>query len=344
MYPHLFKIPVYVLTLLGVALLSATIISPLLAQIKNRVNRTALSTVCILCCAALGGWWSFHQSWGQNQVPVQGYGMMILLGFLCGVWLPWRRSHLLGVDPKHCVDIGVWGVMLGLAGARVFHVLLNWPEFDPFHDGGFDFARVARMFKLWEGGLVFYGAFICALLWTWFYCKHFKLPALPFLDLSVPGLISGLALGRIGCFLNGCCYGNLSSLPWHVRFPRGSPAYEWQVNARMISPVAPATLAIHPTQLYASLAAGLSAAFLYFYWPMRKYDGQIVALMLMMAGASRFFEEILRADDVAAFPSLSQSMTIAQWLAIPIFLMGIVLLFYFRNKDSHFKPLAASVR
>lgn len=317
MLPHLFYLPVIVVAVMLGLLIGSAVFSSL--------KRTALTALAAVLCAAGAGLYAAHSQWAGNSIPVQGYGVMILLGVICGVIMAARRAPLIGVEPRQCLDVGIFGVCVGLLGARLMHIVLNWHNFDPSIHGS---AGVVNMFKLWEGGLVFYGGFITALPAAWFYCKYYGIPPIPFLDMSVPSLIAGQAFGRIGCFLNGCCYGRTCDLPWAVRFPVES---------------IPGPFSRHPTQIYASIAAALTAAFLYAYWPRRQYDGQILSLMLIMAGTTRFFEESLRADDVAAFPALSSWMTIAQWIAMLIFFSGTGLLFYFRNRQTCFKPPALSV-
>ncbi len=339
MLQNLFEVPILVLAILGGGALGASLAAG---------KRAGAVVLAALAGGAAAGLLAATQEWAFQALPVRGYGTMILAGFLSGVWMAARRARLIGVDPRHCMDVGIYGVIVGLAGARLFHIVIYWPDFNPFH-AGFDAGRIARMFKLWEGGLVFYGAFLTVVPFAWIYCRIQKLPGLPFLDMAAPSLIAGLAFGRIGCFLNGCCYGKLCSLPWGATFPRGShadglgdlsaftPPYAWQVQSGLLTGQESHSLAVHPTQIYASLAAALCAAFLYAYWPRRRYDGQILSLMLLMAGVSRFFEEILRDDEPAAFPALSPWLTIAQWIGLGIALTGVLLLCYFRQRRSYFK-------
>ncbi|MFH0939542.1 MAG: prolipoprotein diacylglyceryl transferase [Planctomycetota bacterium] len=322
MHQNLFEIPIFIVALIGGGLLSASIFTD--------AKRSAVMWLIIAMSATVAGALAYSR-WSMATIPVRGYGVMILIGFLVGVWMAARRAQWIGIEPRHCVNIGIFGVFLGLVGARIFHIIMHWPIYNPFLADGFNIWRVWDMVKVWEGGLVFYGTFVVVVPWAWIYCRCHKLPALSFLDLAAPCLIAGLAFGRIGCFLNGCCYGKLCDLPWAIRFPRHSPPYDCQMRTEMIHGYEPYTQAIHPTQIYAALAAALIAVFLYALWPRRRYDGQILSYMLIMAGVSRFFEELLRADESAAFPSVSISLTIAQWFAIGIALLGIGLLIRFRR-------------
>ena len=320
MYPHLLNLPIYIIALIGGGLLSASA--------AGNAKKNWIIIVASIAGAALGFGIAYSQNWGHQLLPVQGYGVMILLGFLCGVWMAYRRAPLMKVDPKHCVDIGVLGVIIGLGGARLLHIFMYWPQFNPLQHG---MSGVVDMFKIWEGGLTFYGAFVLVIPWTWWYCRRHGIPGVPFIDLAVPSLIAGQAFGRIGCFLNGCCYGKQCGFPWAVHFPPGSPPYIWQMKADYLAENASSSLPIHPTQIYAAIAGALTAAFLYAYWPYRKYDGQILSLTLIMAGSTRFFEELLRADEPALIAAVPQ-FSIAHWMALAIAATGFALLLYFRKR------------
>ncbi|HLX64254.1 MAG TPA: prolipoprotein diacylglyceryl transferase [Planctomycetota bacterium] len=335
MHPHLFSVPIWLFALLMGGALGATLAGGSIRAnvIGGFIGAMVAGVACIFIPAA------------HNDIPVQGYGVMILTGFIVAVVFCEWRTRQLGIKPFHALDMALWGCVIGLTGARFFHVLMNWSRFNPFAGGSFDAWKIARMFFIWEGGLVYYGAFVTTIPWAYYYCRKHKLPAIPFCDIVVPGLILGQAFGRIGCFMTGCCFGRRCDLPWAVTFPgpspdvpTGSPAYEQQLALGDLPRGAAHAWPVHPTQLYASIAGFLTYAFLFAYWPRRKYDGQILALTLIMAGTTRFFEEILRTDDPPALPSLSSWMTIAQWLAIPIVVFGFVLMAYFRKRNQLYTP------
>jgi phosphatidylglycerol:prolipoprotein diacylglycerol transferase len=106
-------------------------------------------------------------------------------------------------------------------------------------------------------------------------------------------------------------------------------------------PSAVCSLGVHPTELYAAVASGLTAGFLYAYWPRRRCDGQVFSLMLLMAGTMRFFEELLRADEGAAFPAISSRLTHAQWSAVTITVVGSLLLLFFSHWRHEVRPPVA---
>jgi phosphatidylglycerol:prolipoprotein diacylglycerol transferase len=327
MHPHLVNIPIFVICALGAGFCALAF--------SGELKRVGLMAAIVIGAGLFAGLFAYTQPWGHNTLPVQSYGTMILVGFLTGVALAARRVPQIGVEPKHAVDVGVWGVVIGLAGARLLHIVMNWPEYTPF-ENGFDVARVWKWFKLWETGLAFYGTFFTVIPFTWFYCRANKIPASPFLDIAVPALIAGQGFGRIGCFLFGCCYGKPCGLPWAVHFPPDSNAYKAHVADGLIARGASSSLGVHPTQLYAAVGAALTVAFLYSYWPRRRFDGQVLSLTLLMAGTLRFFEESLRDDEIAAFAPVP-SFTLAHWMAIAVVLIGFALMFYFKRRGTLYK-------
>ena len=133
----------------------------------------------------------------------------------------------------------------------------------------------------------------------------------------------GLFFGRIGCYLNGCCWGKRSSSAWGVIFPRGSLPWRSQYDAHLIARAAEA-LPVHPTQLYESVACLLIALFLFFYArPRKKKEGEVFALMLMLYAVARSVVEILRDDDRGVF--LGGHLSTSQLLSIPLFGFGLWL-------------------
>jgi phosphatidylglycerol:prolipoprotein diacylglycerol transferase len=156
-----------------------------------------------------------------DGLPIRGYGVMLLVSVLSGIGLSVYRARQKGVDPEIILSLATWFFIWGIIGARVFYVIEYWEDFqEP------TLAKtLLAMINLTQGGLVVYGSLLAggAALVVFIY-KH-NLPGLALADLVAPGVVLGVALGRIGCFLNGCCYGGPSDLPWAVRFPAPSPAY-----------------------------------------------------------------------------------------------------------------------
>jgi len=158
-----------------------------------------------------------------DGLPVRGYGVMLLAGILAGVGLAMYRARQVGLDPDIFLSMAVWLVVSGVIGARLFYVVEYWDE---KFAGKTPRQTLLEILNVPEGGLVIYGGFIGASIGIWYFVRRHKLPLLAMADLVAPSLMIGLALGRIGCLLNGCCYGGQTEWPWAVTFPKYSSRFE----------------------------------------------------------------------------------------------------------------------
>jgi phosphatidylglycerol:prolipoprotein diacylglycerol transferase len=160
-------------------------------------------------------------------LPVRGYGVMVLLGLFSGIGITVWRGGQVGVSADTIVSLGFWMMVGGVIGARLFFVVQYWNEFAVFPPG----QRLVAILKLTEGGLVIYGGMVGGAIAGAIYCWRYRQPMFAFADLIAPGFLIGLAFGRIGCLLNGCCYGGVctADLP-AIRFPQGSPPYVRQLE------------------------------------------------------------------------------------------------------------------
>ncbi|UCG56113.1 MAG: prolipoprotein diacylglyceryl transferase [Phycisphaerales bacterium] len=156
------------------------------------------------------------------HLTVKSYGFMMVIGFLAAVSIIRYLSRDITPDPQLITNAALYSLIAGVVGARLFFV---FHHFDQFRDNLF--ATLA----IWKGGLELLGGVILAIPLIFFYLVYHKLPIRKYLDILAIGLMLALTFGRIGCFLNGCCYGKPTSLPWGVRFPYNSFAYVSQVNA-----------------------------------------------------------------------------------------------------------------
>jgi prolipoprotein diacylglyceryltransferase len=169
-------------------------------------------------------------------LPIRGYGVMLLVAVSSAVVLAAYRARRLGLDPEMILALAFWAFIPGLLGARIFYVVQKWPyEFLPVYQtaartsAAEGFRDVAwAVVNVAGGGLVVYGAVIGGILGTLAFIRRYKLPPLAMFDLAIPSLMLGMGLGRLGCLMNGCCFGSLCSLPWAVTFPPGSPPHVYQ--------------------------------------------------------------------------------------------------------------------
>jgi len=159
-------------------------------------------------------------------LPIRGYGVMLLIGIVAAVWLALQRARRYGISHDVIFAIAPWAIVGGIIGARLFYVVEYREQF--FY--GDIFASLKRVANFTEGGLVVYGSFIGGFLASAFHIIRNRLPLLKIGDVLVPTMFIGLALGRLGCLLNGCCYGGLCEDNWSaLRFPNGSPVFQDQL-------------------------------------------------------------------------------------------------------------------
>src|SRR5262249_1272709 len=149
-------------------------------------------------------------------------------------------------------------------------------------------------------------------------------PFRPAIDVIAPSLAIGVAFGRFGCFLNGCCFGDPCALPWAVQFPFESSPWLHHVETGLIAPDAPYSLPLHPTQIYSVVDGLILLVLLSAYYPLRRRDGEVMALLMLTYPVTRFLIERLRDDEGALF----LGFTISQNISILIFLGGLVFWYY----------------
>lgn len=161
-------------------------------------------------------------------IPVRGYGLFLMLGVIGAVWMTWLHARLQGLSVDSLMSLSFFTVIGGLVGARTFFVIQKWSELK----GESVVEKLIEAFKFTEGGLVVFGSFIGGAIAVIWWAIHRKYRILVMGDMIVAGLMLGLALGRLGCLMNGCCYGGVceSSMP-SVSFPRGSLPYMDQLIA-----------------------------------------------------------------------------------------------------------------
>jgi len=155
------------------------------------------------------------------HVTLKSYGLMMVIGFLAAVTVIRYLSRDITPDPQYITNAALYSLIAGVLGARLFYVIHH---FDQYRDD------LLSVFAIWQGGLELLGGVILAIAVIFLYLVYHKLPIRRYLDILAIGLMLALAFGRIGCFLNGCCFGKPTDLPWAVRFPYGSFAYRSQVE------------------------------------------------------------------------------------------------------------------
>ncbi|MDZ7338143.1 MAG: prolipoprotein diacylglyceryl transferase [candidate division KSB1 bacterium] len=216
-----------------------------------------------------------------GPLQIHAYGLMLATSFVLGILLAARRAKKVGIDPNRIMDLGVVVAVSAIVGARLFYVVRHLDEFrghwtdtfNPFQSTG----------QVGIGGLTLLGGVILALVTSYIYLRAKGLPFLRVADMVAPSLGLGIFLTRIGCFLNGCCYGVPTKLPWGVSFPEGCAAH-WQYGS----------VPIHPTQLYSSLGGLIIFLALLALDRRRAFDGYLFYFFLIFYGLGRFLVDFVR--------------------------------------------------
>lgn len=242
-------------------------------------------------------------------LKVHGFSVMLVLAAAAGVYLTAWRAAREKIHPDVVFELAVWLLSGGFIGARALFLIRNPDTIHSFWD----------IFKVWQGGIVFYGCILGGLIGSLIYWVRHPFPWRAMCDAVAPALAIGIALGRVGCLLNGCCFGAACDLPWSVTFPAGSLPWQHHVRQGWLSPEAAHSLPVHPAQVYAILDGVFLLALLSAYFPHRRKDGQVMALLMVTYPVTRFLIEGLRDDD----PAYALGLTLSQLISAGLFPCGL---------------------
>jgi len=248
------------------------------------------------------------------RLEIHSYGLMLALSFLLGVFWSMSRAQKRNIKKDDVMDVFLFVVVSAIIGARLMYVLTHLSEFrgrwldtfNPFPSTG----------GVGIEGLTMLGGVLLALATIIIYCRIKKIPLLRLWDVIAPVFGLGIFLTRIGCFLNGCCFGKPCDLPWGVVFPVVSPAgYLFQ------------GVHIHPTQLYSSLYGLLIMVVILLLDRKPRFDGFLASIFFMMYGISRFLMDFVRYyESSVQFNILGIYLTFNQGISFLMFLFGLFLL------------------
>lgn len=338
---------------------------------------------------------------------IQGYGLCMLVAMMSGLGLALWRCRQVGFSGDRIFTLAFWMIVCGLIGARAFYVIQKWDNFSGLPPRELFFEII----NMTQGGLVVYGSLIGGMIAGFTYLTICNLSWRQVGDIVAPSMVLGLAIGRVGCLMNGCCYGGVCDADFPgLQFPPGSPPYTQQLrdgsllgikgkligsediwshkalievvsvregskpeqlgikpgdkvkiyppetirlrafkerdlparaetmiemeNGRKHSIVARElpnqSLKTHPTQLYSAVSAGLLCLVLWFYFPYRKSNGEVFALMLILYPITRFLLEMIRRDEQGQFGT---TFTISQWVSMGIIVLGFGVWIYSRSME-----------
>jgi phosphatidylglycerol:prolipoprotein diacylglycerol transferase len=223
----------------------------------------------------------FPEIFSLGPFHLRTFGVTLAAAFLVGTWISLGEARRRGIDETKLVNLVLVILVASILGARGFYVATH-----PAETAGDPLA----FFRLWEGGLTLIGGFVAGTIAGFAYMKFANLPMGATADTVTPAVALGVAIARVGCFLNGCCFGRPCDLPWGVHYPEGSPP-------DLVFP----GQAVHPSQLYNALA--FFALFLITLWFRRrlKGDGQLWWLFVILFALVRFPIDATRHYETSAY-------------------------------------------
>lgn len=256
-----------------------------------------------------------------GPITIHTYGFLIVLGFLFCVFILRKKAQRENLNVDQLTDMAFWALVFGLIGGRILYIITLWPEF---------MLEPLEMLKFWKGGLVFYGGFLGGAGAYFYLAKKNRLPFWKVIDIATPSVAIAHAFGRLGCFTAGCCYGR------PIR-----PDHPLAVVFTHPESIAPTGIALHPAQLYDSLNALLIFGVLEVVYRHKKFDGQLLALYLMLYSVGRYVVELFRGDEIRKF--VFAEISTSQFISIPIFIVGAVMWFVLQ-KRSHDRRAGSRAR
>lgn len=251
-----------------------------------------------------------------GPVSVHSYGVMLALSFILGIFIAVRKAENRGIKGDDIINLGFIIIVSSIFGARLFYVLFHLAEFRG--RWLYTFWPVQENGAIGLGGLILLGGFIAAFLASVFFLVYRKLNFWKVSDSVAPGIALGVFLTRIGCFLNGCCFGKACNLPWAVSFPPNSPAGSVMGN-----------LHLHPTQLYSSFYGFIIFIILMLVDRKKPFDGMIMGLFLILYGISRFTVDFFRYYETQMF--VVDGLEFNQLVSLIMLTSGVFMLLYQAN-------------
>jgi phosphatidylglycerol:prolipoprotein diacylglycerol transferase len=239
--------------------------------------------------------------------PVRSYGLVMALAFIAGIFVARRRARSAGVNPDLIIDFAFFVILASIAGARAVHVIVQWEYYrgDPL-----------SVFRLWEGGLAQYGGIAAGVITGIAFFIRRRIDPWRGADIVTPSVALGVAIGRVGCFLNGCCYGKPCDLPWAVTFHPSSIAGQHVGDTPL-----------HPTQIYESLAA-LGIFFVLLVADRRKpFQGFTLWLFIILLAAYRFLVDPIRQYESVAMVAEGPGLSITANQAIGLGMIAVAVVF-----------------
>ncbi|MBN2059744.1 MAG: prolipoprotein diacylglyceryl transferase [Deltaproteobacteria bacterium] len=243
-----------------------------------------------------------------GPLTIHTYGVFVAMGFLSGILISIKMGKAMGITSQQVMDMGFVIILSGLIGSHLAYVFMNLSY---YRGNPFD------ILKIWDGGLVFSGGLIAVAATMFIYAKKKKLSVWRIGDLWSPAAALGQAIGRVGCFMAGCCFGRPTHLIWGVTF-------------RNPESLAPLNIPLHPTQLYSALSGFIIFIILSLLSAKKKFEGQIFIWFLILHSTARLLLERFRGDNRGPIPG--SEWTVTQLISISILIISVLLLFIVKSR------------
>jgi len=257
------------------------------------------------------------------EIPIFGgiriytYGVLVATAFVLGILWTTREAKLAGVKPDFVLDLAFYIILAALAGSRILYIITDWHRY---------VERPLDVLKIWEGGLVFYGGFIGALVVSFYFIRKHGYPFLKIADLFVPGVALGHSIGRLGCFAAGCCYGREAPASWlAVVFPSGPYS------------LAPGGVPLFPSQLFESAAEFLIFLILIACRRKKSFEGQVFLIYLVLYSISRSILEIFRGDSIRGFV-IPKYLSTSQFISGCMVVLAAIIYVRLKRRSGHLQP------
>ncbi|MFZ7110530.1 MAG: prolipoprotein diacylglyceryl transferase [Desulfatiglandales bacterium] len=242
------------------------------------------------------------------------YGLFVCVGFITALLVTAKMAETSGTTPHQVLDMALLIVLCAIIGSRTMYILLNLTYY---------INNPLDMFKFWEGGLGFSGGLVVSLLAITWYIKRHRLSFWGTADLWAPAAALGQGIGRIGCFMAGCCYGKSTDLPWGIIFSHPKS-------------LAPLHVPLHPTQIYSALTGFIIFLVLMWLRARKQFEGQVTLWFLILHSSARLLVERFRGDPRGMVPGTDMSVT--QLVSLLILLSSVLGLYLMkaRNREGRY--------
>lgn len=282
------------------------------------------------------------------NLPIHSYGVMIVIGFLAGTYIGYRRCLRYGKYENDMLDFAFWALIGGIIGARIVFIAVEWRSYfieRPWTEISALGIKIPSVFALWQGGIVYWGAFLGGFVAFLLFAHKRKIDMLVFCDLVVVGLPMAQMFGRLGCIAAGCCWGHgvyhfdnvgkiVADLPIAMRFPPGSSVYGSLFQAgteqvREFMMLNGTTVPLFPSQLAEAFGA-LCIFFILLWMSSRKwFHGQLLLAYVALYSVMRFILELYRGDVERGYV-IDGLLSTSQFISLCVILVTGVVFFVLR--------------